>query len=115
MSSINDRLKELRKKEKLSQKAFGEKIFLSQDQISLLEKGKRNLTDRSINDICREFSINKEWLIDGCGDMYLGCLKDLDVEKEIKEITNMLFELDEEEREAITNMISLLKKKNEKR
>lgn len=113
MGTINDRLKELRKKEKLSQKVFGEKIFLSQDQISLLEKGKRNLTDRSINDICREFSVNKEWLTTGLGDMYLDCLKDLNVEKEIKEITNMLFELDEEDREAITNMISLLKKKKE--
>ena len=111
MSSINTRLKELRKKEKLSQKVFGEKIFLSQDQISLLEQGKRNLTDRSINDICREFSVNKEWLIDGKGEIYLDCLKDLDIEKEVKEITNMLFELDEDAREAITNMITLLKNK----
>lgn len=112
---MNTRLKELRTKEKLSQREFGEKIFLSQDQISLLEKGKRKLTERTINDICREFSVNKEWLINGKGDMYLDCLKDLNVEKEIKDITNMLFELDEEDRTAITNMITLLKNKKIKK
>lgn len=113
MMELNERLKELRKNENLSQKEFGKKIFLSQDQISLLEKGKRNLTERTVNDICREYSVNKEWLVNGTGDMYLDCLKDLNIEKEIKDITNMLFELDEEDRDAITNMITLLKKKKE--
>ncbi|MCJ0382191.1 helix-turn-helix domain-containing protein, partial [Clostridioides difficile] len=47
---IGKRLNELRTLERLSQRAFGERIFLSQDQISLLEKGKRVLTERSIND-----------------------------------------------------------------
>ncbi len=112
---MNDRLNKLRKSENLSQQEFGKKIFLSQDQISLLEKGKRKLTERTINDICREFSVNKDWLIHGEGDMYLDCLKDLNIEQEIKDITNILFELDEEDRNAITNMIYLLKNKKTKK
>lgn len=110
---MNTRLKQLRLNEKLSQKAFGEKIFLSQDQISLLEKGKRTLTERSINDICREFSVNEDWLVNGTGPMYKDCLNDLDVDEDVKKITNMLFELNDEDRDAIINMIELLKKKNE--
>ena len=38
---MNSRLKEIRLKLGLSQKKFGDKMFLSQDQISLLENGKR--------------------------------------------------------------------------
>lgn len=112
---MNTRVKKLRKKENLSQREFGKRIFLSQDQISLLEKGSRNLTERTINDICREFSINKDWLVDGKGDMYLNCLNDLNIEKEVKEITNALFDLDEEDRDAISNMIHLLKNKKIKK
>ena len=47
--------------------------------------------------------------------MYLDCLKDLNIEQEIKDITNILFELDEEDRNAITNMIYLLKNKKTKK
>lgn len=111
MSSINERLKELRKKEGLSQRAFGKKIFLSQDQISLLEKGRRTLTERSINDICREFYVNEDWLVYGIGDMYSDYLKDVNVENEVKEITKYLYELEEEDRDAILNMIKVLKNK----
>lgn len=110
---MNNRLKELRRKEHLSQKEFGERVFLSQDQISLLELGKRKITERTINDICREFNVNRVWLETGKGDMYIDCLKDLAVEEEVKEITNMLFELDEEDRKAISNLINSLIKRKE--
>lgn len=109
---MNTRLKELRKKEDLSQKEFGDKIFLSQYQISLLESGKRNITDRVIDTICKEFKVNREWFKYGKGEMYLDCLKDMDVDDEVKELTNKIFELDQEDRKAILSMINLLEKKN---
>ena len=68
---MNSRLKEIRLKLGLSQKKFGDKMFLSQDQISLLENGKRNITDRTLNDICRTFNVNEEWLRNGDGDMFI--------------------------------------------
>lgn len=70
MNNINFRLKEIRKKENLSQAAFGKSLKISQSQIASYETGYRNITDRTINDICREFNINKEWLLNGTGDMY---------------------------------------------
>ncbi|MCC0673107.1 helix-turn-helix transcriptional regulator [Clostridioides sp. ES-S-0145-01] len=109
---IGKRLNELRTLESLSQRAFGERIYLSQDQISLLEKGKRILTERSINDICREFEVNEEWLRNGTGEIYKDCLVDLEVDDDVKEITNKLYELEQEDRDAILKMIELLQKKN---
>ncbi|EOY7154758.1 TPA: helix-turn-helix transcriptional regulator [Clostridioides difficile] len=109
---VGKRLNELRTLERLSQRAFGERIFLSQDQISLLEKGKRVLTERSINDICREFEVNEEWLRSGKGEIYKDCLADLEIDDDVKEITNKLYELEQEDRDAILKMIELLQKKN---
>ncbi len=37
--------------------------------ISRYEKGTRNVTDRTISDICREFNINEEWLRYGTGEI----------------------------------------------
>lgn len=65
-----NRLKELRKFKKLTQKEFGEKIGVSGDTISSIEKGKRNLTERNISLICEKFDVNEEWLRDGIGEMF---------------------------------------------
>lgn len=34
----------------------------------MLENGKRTLTDRIINDVCREFGVNELWLRTGTGE-----------------------------------------------
>lgn len=71
MSEQNDqnkRLKTLRKTLKLSQEEFGKRINLSQTHISSLEKGQRELTHRVIEDICREFKVDYDWLSYGRGD-----------------------------------------------
>ena len=66
--NINERLKLLRSSLNLSQEAFGEKIGIrSRAHISALEGGRRALTDRIINDVCREFYVNEEWLRNGIG------------------------------------------------
>ncbi len=68
IKTIQERLKYFRKNiENKNQKEFAEKIMLSQSFFANLEKGTRNLTDRTISDICREFNINEEWLRYGTG------------------------------------------------
>lgn len=114
MKTIGDRIKKLRQLEKLSQRAFGEKIFLSQDQISLLEKNKRVVTDRVIHSICSIYKVNEEWLRNEVGEIYTDCLKDLEINEEIKRVTNLLYELDKEDIDAITNMIEFLQNKKRK-
>ena len=60
---MNSRLKELRDSEGLSQEEFGSKIGIkSRAHISALESGSRNITDRIISDVCREYGVREEWL-----------------------------------------------------
>lgn len=65
-----NRLKQLRKFQKMTQKEFGEKIGVSGDTISSIETGKVNLTDRNISLICEKFNVNEEWLREGTGEMF---------------------------------------------
>ena len=64
---MNNRLKAIRKYFGLNQKEMGERINLSQTHISSLENGVREVTDRIISDICREFNVDEHWLRTGEG------------------------------------------------
>lgn len=65
---MNERLRSIRLHFKLSQEEFGSRIGIeSRAHISMLEKGKRTITERIINDVCREFSVNEAWLRTGEG------------------------------------------------
>lgn len=76
---MKERLKQLRKVLGLNQKAFGEPLHLSGNGISNYEQGARPLTDRTIADICRVYSVNEEWLRNGNGEMFASG-KSLDAE-----------------------------------
>lgn len=69
MKELKDRIKFVRTSKNLSQDEFGRIINLSRSQIAWYETGAKNVTDRAINDICREFKINEEWLRNGEGEM----------------------------------------------
>ncbi len=69
MKELKDRIKFVRTSKNLSQDEFGRIINLSRSQIAGYETGAKNVTDRAINDICREFKINEEWLRNGEGAM----------------------------------------------
>lgn len=66
---MNTRLKILRKSLNLTQNNFGKQIGLKGNSVSEIEKGKKNLTDRNISIICKEFNVNEEWLRTGKGEM----------------------------------------------
>lgn len=67
---MNERLKELRKYLNLSQKVFAEKLGITDSGLSNLESGKRNLTEQMVISICREFNVNRAWLVEGIGEMF---------------------------------------------
>jgi len=69
--TINSRIKFLRKTLGLTQAAFAEKIGLKQASIGLYENEQRNVLDRTISDICREFNVNEEWLRTGEGEVFV--------------------------------------------
>ena len=66
---MNTRIKEVRLAANLSQSAFGEALGLSQNYIWMIETGKREPSDRTIRDICREYDVNEDWLRTGEGEM----------------------------------------------
>lgn len=64
---MNDRIKLLRQNLDLKQEDFGKKINLTKFAISNYENGRTGIPERVINDICREFSVNENWLRTGAG------------------------------------------------
>lgn len=71
LETIGERLKYLRKDVlELNQTEFSERLKVSQSFFAQLEKNQRNLTDRTIADICREFNVNEEWLRYGTGEIF---------------------------------------------
>lgn len=68
---LNERLKKVRLRAGLSQEEFGKRIGIeSRGHISALESGNRNITERIIKDVCREFKIRYQWLTEGVEPMY---------------------------------------------
>lgn len=64
------RIIEIRKTFELSQEQFANKLGLSRSFINQFETGKKNISDRTIADICREFNVNETWLRTGDGEMF---------------------------------------------
>lgn len=67
---MNERFASIRKTLNLTTRKFGEKINITGGAVTNIEKGKRNITNRIINDICREFNVNEEWLRFGTGEIF---------------------------------------------
>lgn len=65
-----DRILSLRESLGINQEEFAKRIGVSRNFISLVETGKRNLSDRTVSDICREFNVNEIWLRTGEGEMF---------------------------------------------
>lgn len=64
------RLATVRKDLELTQAEFGEKLNLTRSTIANIETGHRDLTERTIADVCRVFNVNETWLRTGDGPMY---------------------------------------------
>ncbi len=103
---MNERLKQIRKSKKLSQRDFGDKINLSQNHISSLESGARTITPRIISDVCEVYNVNKDWFITGNGEMFKDELEQYNIaDPEIKEMLRLFFKADEETREYIKGLM----------
>ena len=68
---MEERLKELRKALNINQADFSKRLNLGQSTWAMIEVGKRNINDRHIISICREFNVNEQWLRNGTGEMFL--------------------------------------------
>ena len=85
IETIGDRIRKIREEKSLTQAAFGKKLFLERSAISLIERNLRTPTERVLQDICREFHANKQWLTTGEGSMFLSP-NDEDLNEQIEHI-----------------------------
>ena len=104
---MRNRIIELRKEHGLSQEAFAKKINLSRNFINQFENGNKNVSDRTISDICDAFQVNEEWLRTGKGvkerrvDLDYGkiCAKIGITDKKAKAAIMKYYELSPEDKE----------------
>lgn len=70
MNNIKDRIKFIRTSKNLTQNKLAEALGVTRDVISSFESGRVIPKQLFINHTCTKFNINKEWLLNGTGDMY---------------------------------------------
>lgn len=113
---MNDRIKEVRKKLKLTQREFGKRLGVQDTAISKIESGERNLTDQMVLAICREFNVNEEWLRTGAGgneEMFIetddtiisNLVSEYGLDKMSEIILRTYVEIDESQRKSVNNFI----------
>lgn len=66
---MNDRIKEVRKSNDLTQQEFADRLKISRSAVASYESGERIPISAVVTLICREFNINENWLRHGIGDM----------------------------------------------
>lgn len=99
---MKDRIKELRKRLGLDQTEFGSRIGIKQGSVSAYEKGIRIPLDSVILSICKEFSVNEEWLRTGNGEMFEELTEQ---QKIMKHTASLLKNTDSVVADAIKNLI----------
>ncbi len=68
--NTNERISVLIETLGIRQKDFADKIHLKPNTLSMIKSNKRNVTERVIRDICREFHVNETWLTKGEGEVF---------------------------------------------
>lgn len=108
---IHDRLRHLREELNLTTRAFGAAINMSGGAITNMEKGTRNITERTIRDVCREYNVNADWLVNGIEPMFNDETGDLDIDDEVRQLVKQYSLLKESDRELVKKMIDSLAEK----
>ena len=88
---MNKRIKELRKELKLTQQAFADALNISKSTVEAYEYRNVTVTDRTIQDICRIYHVNEDWLRTGEGSMFQERTREI----EIAEMTAAMYKADE--------------------
>lgn len=73
---MNNRIKEIRISSKMNQTDFAKAISVSRSAICKIESGENSPSEQTIKLICKEFSVNEEWLRTGKGEMFIPNTRD---------------------------------------
>lgn len=67
---VNERIRAVRKAIGKNQEEFAKSLGVSGGSIAQIETNKHNASMQTINTICITYGVNKEWLLDGVGEMF---------------------------------------------
>jgi len=84
--SVNERIRQIRKSLSLTMEDFGSRLGVTKVSISMIESGKRNVTDQMFLAICREFNVNPDWLRDGIGEPFKEVTRNKRIEGFVEDI-----------------------------
>lgn len=70
MSSIRERLVQIRKEKQMNQVSFAQLLHISRSQLGNLETGKREINEQTLHILCTELNVNEKWLLTGEGKPY---------------------------------------------
>lgn len=90
---VYERIKYLRKEVlHQTQEEFASAINVSRSNLGSIEIGRVSVTDRVLSDISEKYRINKEWLAEGTGEIFIK----LNRQQELAKLTTMLFKEEED-------------------
>lgn len=119
-----NRIIKIREDNHLSQEKFAEKLGLSRNFINQVENGKKNISDRTVSDICRLFNINENWIRTGTGDQYIESDNKLSTyvsqitdsdDDFIKDFIMVYMELDEDSKMALRKIADAMVQRRKER
>lgn len=117
MSTMAERIKEVRKEKKYTQAEFGKRIGVAGNTVTGYENNIRKPSDAVIISICREFNVNEEWLRTGQGEMFLSNDTGFLYGKALRKnndfqmrLINAIIQLDDDELDVIEKMVEKLQK-----
>lgn len=94
--TLNERVREVRKSTGLTLEKFAIRLGVTKAAISNIENGNRNVSEQLIKSICREYSVDENWLRTGNGDKIFVLELDEDtmlVESLLNDVDNPVYEL----------------------
>ena len=92
-TSVNKRIKIIRKTLKLSQKEFADTLGLTQAGYSYIESGKNNLSSKMLIILKKVHNVNISWLEHGKGEMFIPCKSEKKENSDESDVKNNTIEL----------------------
>lgn len=105
---MKDRIRKIREDNKLSMEKFGDRVGITRSSVCKLESGENNPSEQTIRLICKEFGVNKKWLLKNEGDPYK------ELEDETAEVVSDLLEEDNPFYDLILGIMKTYKKLDDK-
>lgn len=78
--TLGERMKEIRRNAGIKQAEFGALFGVKEGTVTSWETGLRNPSNAILSAICEKFSVNREWLLTGDGEMLRQLSEDEELE-----------------------------------